>query len=148
MQPSQLLGQIFGPERAGPWGWLHSVWQWLQRVDTLDVTLAAFPAAAAISAATVVADPILGPDFQQLLEDGVLSTSMLVACTCAYFRLNHMDSLSACARLCQTSVLLAVCYERHCCCWRGCRRAGRADGGHGAPTDPKVRGQLALLQNL
>jgi hypothetical protein len=51
-------------------GWWSRAWHRLRRSAEDDVTLATFPAAGMLSAQTAMQHPLLGPDFQRLLQDG------------------------------------------------------------------------------
>lgn len=52
-------------------GWLSRAWHWLRPASD-DVTIAAFPLVTTVSAATATQHPLLGPDFQRLLQEGAL----------------------------------------------------------------------------
>lgn len=59
-------------EASGGWG-LSRLWSWLSGVGASngsDQVLASFPASAAITAATAVQDPVVGPRYRELLEAG------------------------------------------------------------------------------
>lgn len=51
-------------------GWWSRAWHQLRRSVENDVALATFPAAGMLSAQTAMQHPLLGPDFQRLLQDG------------------------------------------------------------------------------
>lgn len=59
-------------EASGGWG-LSRLWGWLPGIGDSagsDQVLASFPASVAITAATAVQDPVVGPRYRELLEEG------------------------------------------------------------------------------
>jgi len=74
--PGQGMALVQGgsAEASGGWG-LSRLWSWLSGVGASngsDQVLASFPASAAITAATAVQDPVVGPRYRELLEAGKL----------------------------------------------------------------------------